>query len=277
PPVIATATEGPAGSPAPPWRSLIMLLLMGMYPLIVGGIGFFLDPKTSDSAALPSTVRGLLLVSAVNLGLFLLLFLTAAAAGRPSARELFAVPLPGLRTWLLGAVYSVALRVGTAVLALAALLAAGVAVHLKGGSLESFAAARPRVENVLDPHALRDPAYLLLSVTWVSFIIAGLREELWRAVVFAGLLRWRPQWRDGLRGRLILIGVTAVIFGFGHLPQGWTGVGLTTILGAGLGAILLVHRSLWMAVLAHGFFDATSFLFLRLADAYGLLEQILTP
>jgi membrane protease YdiL (CAAX protease family) len=109
----------------------------------------------------------------------------------------------------------------------------------------------------------------------VSFVVAGLREELWRAVVFAGLLRWRPRWNESVRGRLLMISLAAVIFGFGHLPQGWAGVGLTAMLGAGLGAILLFHRSLWMAVLAHGFFDAASFIFLRLLDSRGLLDQIL--
>jgi len=277
PPVIRTDPQTPAASPVSPARSAAMVVLMGAYPLIVGGIGFFLGPGESQEAALPSTVRGLFLVSAENLGLFLLLFLIAAVAGRPSARELYAVPPPNLRTCLLGAAYSVALRAGVAVLALAILLVAGAAMYLKGGSLDSLRAARPRVENVLDPRALRDPAYLLMSVTWISFVVAGLREELWRAVVFAGALRWRPQWRTGLGGRLVLIGVTAVIFGLGHLPQGGSGVGLTAALGAGLGAILLFHRSLWMAVLAHGFFDAASFLFLRLLDAQGMLEQILAP
>lgn len=252
-----------------------MLLLMAAYPLVLGVLGFLVGTREAGDAALPSTVRGLLWVSAENLGVFLLLFLFAVFAGRPTARELHALPLPGLRTWLLGAGYSVALRLGIAVLALAALLVAAAVLTLKGGSLDSLTAARPQVENVLDPRALRDPAYFVVSITWVSFVVAGLREELWRAVVFAGLLRWRPHWNDSQRGRFLVIGLAAAIFGLGHLPQGWAGVGLTALLGAGLGAILLFHRSLWMAVLAHGFFDATSFVFLRLLDARGLLDQIL--
>jgi membrane protease YdiL (CAAX protease family) len=53
---------------------------------------------------------------------------------------------------------------------------------------------------------------------------------------------------------------------------------LTGVLGVGLGWILLAHRSLWVAVVAHGFFDATSLLLLRLLDAADGLERLLgTP
>jgi membrane protease YdiL (CAAX protease family) len=36
------------------------------------------------------------------------------------------------------------------------------------------------------------------------------------------------------------------------------------ILGLGLGAIMVLHRSIWPAVIAHGMFDATTFAFLPL-------------
>ena len=63
---------------------------------------------------------------------------------------------------------------------------------------------------------------------------------------------------------IALAGVTAIalvalIFGLAHLPQGVGGVGVTLVLGLGLGAIMLWHRSIWEAVLAHGCFDASSF------------------
>jgi membrane protease YdiL (CAAX protease family) len=50
----------------------------------------------------------------------------------------------------------------------------------------------------------------------------------------------------------------AVVFGAGHLTQGFLAVGLTGLLGLGLGVIIVAHRSIWPAVLAHGFFNATS-------------------
>ncbi|MBM3841498.1 MAG: CPBP family intramembrane metalloprotease [Verrucomicrobia bacterium] len=43
-----------------------------------------------------------------------------------------------------------------------------------------------------------------------------------------------------------------------HSMQGPVAVGLTTLLGFGLGVIMVLHRSIWPAVIAHGMFDATS-------------------
>ena len=64
------------------------------------------------------------------------------------------------------------------------------------------------------------------------------------------------------------MGLTAVVFGLGHVSQGWGGVVLTTILGLGLGLILVWRRSFWEAVLAHGFFDATTFALMFLLARY---------
>ncbi len=41
--------------------------------------------------------------------------------------------------------------------------------------------------------------------------------------------------------------------------QGWLAVGLTGLLGLGLGLIMVLHRSIWPALIAHGYFNATSF------------------
>ncbi len=257
------------------WRTVVMLVLMGSYPLALGLLGAHLRTGAPGESALPSTVAGLLAVSAENFGVFLVLFAIIAAVGRPTRAELFATGLPGPRAWTLGLGYSVALRAGIAVLVILAMTLAAAVLTAQGRTLDSLAAARPQVENLLDPAALRDPVYFGLSLTLVSFIVAGLREELWRAVVLTGLLRLMPAWQSTVRGRLAVVGVAAVIFGFGHLPQGWSGVVLTGTLGVGLGAILLFHRSLWIAALAHGFFDATSFALIRLVDQLGLLNQVL--
>jgi len=73
---------------------------------------------------------------------------------------------------------------------------------------------------------------------------------------------------------VIAVVLAAVVFGLGHWPQGLAGVALTGTLGLGLGAILLYHRSLWVAVLAHGFFDATSFALLASVERMGLLDKL---
>ncbi len=252
-----------------------MLVLMGSYPLALGVLGALLGNGAPGESALPRTVSGLLAVSAENMALFGVLFGIVVAVGRPSRRELFALGTPDPKAWALGLAYSAALRVGLAVVAVVGMTIAAAVLTAQGRPLDSLAAARPQVETLLDPSALRDPVYLGISLTLVSFIVAGLREELWRAVVFAALLRLAPGWGGTVRRRLTVVAIAAVIFGLGHLPQGWGGVLLTGALGAGLGAILIVHRSLWIAVLAHGFFDATSFALIRWVDELGYLDQVL--
>ena len=58
----------------------------------------------------------------------------------------------------------------------------------------------------------------------------------------------------------VAIAISSVVFGLGHIYQGWMGVILTSLLGAGLGVLTWRHRSIWPSVFAHGFIDATSFL-----------------
>ena len=98
-----------------------------------------------------------------------------------------------------------------------------------------------------------------------------MREELWRTCVISGLVGLQGGgrgWRNGIRANAL----AALLFGLGHFPQGWTGVLVTTLLGFCLGSVMLVHRSTWVAVLAHGFFDALTFLILRVAQTSGWLE-----
>jgi membrane protease YdiL (CAAX protease family) len=53
--------------------------------------------------------------------------------------------------------------------------------------------------------------------------------------------------------------LAAVLFGIAHLSsQGILGASNATLLGLGLGLIMIFHRSVWPAVIAHGVFDATS-------------------
>jgi membrane protease YdiL (CAAX protease family) len=77
--------------------------------------------------------------------------------------------------------------------------------------------------------------------------------------MLAGLRALFPKNFESRAGGIAAATLVAVAFGLGHLPQGWGGVALTTFLGAGLGAIIVLHRPIWDAVLAHGFFDATTF------------------
>jgi membrane protease YdiL (CAAX protease family) len=159
-----------------------------------------------------------------------------------------------------GFLYSIALRLLVIVVGL--LVVAAIIIVQGTSALDSI---RAPAEHLVDRDQLAsDPMYFFLNLTLVSFVVAGLREEIWRAGVFAGLWALFPQLGQTLWGKVITVLITAVIFGLGHLPQGWLGVALTSFLGIALGAIMVFHRSIWDAVVAHGFFDATTFLMLYL-------------
>ena len=71
------------------------------------------------------------------------------------------------------------------------------------------------------------------------------------------------RWQLRRHGPTVLVaGLAAVIFGLGHLPQGVGGVILTGVVGFILALVMMGHRSLWAAVIAHGFFDASTFVLL---------------
>jgi hypothetical protein len=155
--------------------------------------------------------------------------------------------------------------------------AAGMTARIEG--------LRPKVESLVDFRALEDPLYVLVAATLLSFVTAGLREELWRAGFMAALRDLLPRrlaepggrrpgenrfvWQCRLRLPDVLLSLAAAtVFGLGHLPQGVGGVVLTGVVGFILGLVMILHRSLWTAVIAHGFFDATTFVLLGLIVRY---------
>jgi membrane protease YdiL (CAAX protease family) len=273
PPVIVDhAPPGPAVSRA---RTIGMLILLLMVPPVLGIIGDRNAGGTPDAVALPGSLLGLIQVSVINLGLMVLIGAVVAWLGRPRWAELMADACLGWKAWVLGLGYSVLFRFALGFVMMAALLLKVVVWGLQGRAVETLDGLRPQIENMLDPTSLRDPVYFVFVTTVVSFIVAGLREELWRAAVFAGLARLSPRGLNPWSSRVGASALAAVVFGLGHLTQGWSGVFLTGGLGFGLGLILLAHRSLWVAVLAHGFFNAASFVLLRLIDQTGQLDVLL--
>lgn len=259
------------------WRSSLGVILLLAFPPLMGLVGFSrTSGNPGENAALPSTVVGLLWVCALNLGLFALAAVGIGFLCRLDRKELFAESeWRHWKTWAWGLGYSILLRIGLAFLMMTLVFGEALMRWSQGQPLDSVRGLRPQIENLIDPTGLRNPLYLFLATTLVSFVVAGLREELWRAALFAGMERWKDGILTHRWGRPGVILLAAVAFGLGHLPQGWGGVFLTGILGIGLGWILLHRRSLWVAVLAHGFFDAASFLMLRVVDALGLLEEAL--
>lgn len=70
-----------------------------------------------------------------------------------------------------------------------------------------------------------------------------------------------------LRRCLVLMGgvwgpvlVSSILFGLGHLYQGWVGVCQTTVIGLVLAILTLRWRTLWPAIIAHAMLDIFSVL-----------------
>lgn len=232
------------------------LIVLGTYVLVPAFLG--LSQEEAPQALLPGSVRGVLLLCGIELGLFSLAFGLATFLARFQARELLLSTPLRWWAWPRALGWSLALRLGVGILLAGTLAAFQWARGEPFGGL-GMENARPKIEAMVDVAALRDPVYLALMITLVSFVLAGLREELWRAGMIVLLGRVAPGWFGGRFGPWIALIPVAILFGLGHTPQGWIGVAATTALGLGLGAIMLFHRSLWDAVLAHGFFNATTF------------------
>lgn len=270
PPIIAEPAMETAAPTVARWRWWVHLLILASFPLSAGLLGVLLSKQTN--ALLPATVPGLLRVTARELIFFAAIFTVAWVVSRVNRRQLLLQWRGGALPIVWGVAYSVALR-----LLIMALAATAVVfwmlfkTMLAGGPPHApeSQAFRPQIENLVDvPVLTANPVYFTLMLTLVSFVLAGLREELWRAGMLAGVSALFPRGMSKLSGQITAITIIAVLFGLAHTTQGWGGVLVTTALGVGLGAIMVWHRSIWEAVIAHGFFDASTFVFLYVATKY---------
>jgi membrane protease YdiL (CAAX protease family) len=262
-----TGPDGPALLVAR-WRWWFHLLILGGYPLVIGGMAFLGPTRTEP--ALTSTVGGLLTISAMEMLVFGAVFALAWLASRANRAQLLMAERLHLRDIPLSIAYSVGLRI--AIMIVGAVIAGALVLSgaLSMDRIEEFVRAnRPDVESLVDISALQDnPLYLFVNATLVSFVVAGFREELWRAGVLAGFAALWPSRFGSTKGQLLAVAIAAVLFGIGHFSQGALAVVMTAVLGFLLGVIMVFHRSIWPAVLAHGAFNATSFLVLPLVGEY---------
>ena len=98
------------------------------------------------------------------------------------------------------------------------------------------------------------PFWLLLVLT----LFIGYYEE----VLARGLLLEQS---GALLGRgLAAVVLSSVLFGLGHVYQGWYGVFQTAIVGAVFAALVLRWKRLWPVIIAHGLLNAVSLGLLRL-------------
>jgi membrane protease YdiL (CAAX protease family) len=247
------------------WGWWIHLLLLTAYPVVLGIAGY-LKVRGSHRPILPGSAGPLLLGAGLEICLFAVIFALACFASGARANDLLLQWRGSVRPVLLGFAYSIGLRLMIMAMVVVAVIAAAL-VGVDMAALKQT--VTPEIRNIVSANALvNDPLYLALMLTVVSFVLAGLREELWRAGMFAAFRVLVPQAFTKARRWLVVAAAVALVFGIGHLTQGIGGVVVTTLLGFGLGAIIIHHNSIWEAVLAHGFFNATSFAMLYMLARY---------
>ncbi len=253
-------------------RWLGHLVILAALPIAVAIVG--LAHRGADRPALTHGVSGLLLVCVKELLITGVLFGFAWLLSRASRDDLLLRWRLGFWAIPLGLGYSVAMRmiVGVTLGLLAGILV--VSRVISAEHLQEFVMQnRPKVEVLMDVPLLQERTlYFWLSITLVSFVVAGLREELWRAGMLAGLRRVWPGVFGTRAGEMAAVVVVALLFGLGHAPQGIIAVVLTAFIGLILGGVMAAHRSVWPAVIAHGAFDAGSIIMLAFLNP-DLLRQ----
>jgi membrane protease YdiL (CAAX protease family) len=240
------------------WRWWIHLLLIGGYPILTMTLAW--RRHAPHHPALTNTPRGLLIVCAVELALFAFVFALAWMASRASREELLLPWRPGWSVVPLGIAYSVAIRFAVVVVIVVVVGILATFRVLTPQDLQEFTTSnRPDVERIVDVSAMRkDPVYFWLTITLASFVVAGVREEMWRGGTLAAMRALWPDTFGSRAGQLAAVSLVAIVFGAAHLEMGMFAAVVAGLLGLLLGVIMVWHRSIWPAVIAHGFFDATS-------------------
>jgi membrane protease YdiL (CAAX protease family) len=255
PPPIPTTTV----RETPRWRWLIHLFVIGSYP----ALGLFFrtaSGRVAQGPALSGNVRGLLVVSAAEIIVFSIFFAVACLFSRASREQLMLRWRPGWWVMPLGVGYSIALRIGLVVIAVTVMAVVAATQTVTPEKVQEYVSAnRPDVEALVSVPAMRsNPAYYWLTITLVSFVVAGVREEMWRAGTLAAMRTLWPRAFGSILGQCLAIALIAVAFGAMHLRMGVLAAVGAGLLGLMLGIIIILHKSIWPAVIAHGVFDATT-------------------
>jgi membrane protease YdiL (CAAX protease family) len=249
----------PAFRQTPRWRWWIHLLLIGVYPAL-GLLLRLAGHHPSRGPALSGSASGLLRFSGLELLLFSIFFAVACLISRASREQLMLPWRPGWWVAPLGVVYSIGIRIGLVIIVVAVAMILVATRMMTPENVQEYAKAnRPDVDVIVSVSAMRDnPIYYWLAITLVSFVVAGLREEMWRAGTLAAMRALWPRIFESWRGQCLAVALIAFAFGLMHIQMGILAAVFAGILGLFLGVIIVVHRSIWPAVIAHGFFDATS-------------------
>lgn len=250
----------PAARQTARWRWWVHLLVLGVYPLL-GLLGRLASDRVPRGPVLSGRVAGLLFVCGIELLVFCVFFLAAWLASRASRAELMLAWRPGWWVVPLGTGYSIALRFGLGVVAVIVIMSVAASQVTTPEKIQEYVKVnRPDVERMVSVPALRqDPAYYWLTLTLVSFVVAGLREEMWRSGTLAAMRALWPRAFGSRPGQCAGMALIAIAFGAMHLRMGVIAAVGAGLLGVMLGFIIVLHKSIWPAVIAHGLFDATTF------------------
>lgn len=237
------------------WRWWVHLILIG---------GYFAAPlffhRAGTRSELTNSAGGLIFVSAIDILFFAFVFLVAVWISRATRDDLYLRWRPGWSVVPLGLVYSVGIRLVVAIVAIIVVVLVAVA-GVQPDALRHFMSEhRPQLERIANPEVIQSsPAYYWLSITLISFLNAGIREEFWRVGTLAGLRALFPAAFGSVGGQIVAAGGIAIVFGAAHARLGFIAAIAAGGLGFMLGIIIIFHRSVWPAVFAHGFFDAATF------------------
>lgn len=242
--------------PVARWRWWVHLILIG---------GYFVPPlflhHNRTRPDLTNNSGGLIFVSTLDIVFFALVFLVAVRISRATRDDLYLRWRPSWGVVPLGFAYSLAIRLVTAVAAVIVVVVVVAAAGVQPAQVQQFISEnRPQLERIADPAVMQsNPTYYWLTITLISFFNAGIREEFWRAGTLAALRALFPATFGSIGGQIVAVGFIAILFGAGHVGMGWLAAVIAGALGFMLGIIIILYRSVWPAVFAHGFFDATTF------------------
>jgi membrane protease YdiL (CAAX protease family) len=258
-------------SQLPRWRWWIHLILVGGY-FFPGTILALTHIRKHP--ALTSTPGGLLIVCGIELSAFACVFALGWLASRFRLDDLYLGWRPGWWVVPLGAGYSILLRLVVAFALIGVVLVLTITRLVPAEAIREYLTVkRPDFDRVVNATSLQhDAVYFWLTITAVSFVLAGLREELWRVATLAAMRSLWPRAFDSTYGQYFAMGIIALVFGIAHLPLGVMAAAAAGLIGFLLGSLIIFHRSIWPAVFAHGFFDATTFALLPFA--LPMLEQL---
>ncbi len=162
--------------------------------------------------------------------------------------------------------YSVAIRLAAVVIVVVIAFVLLITHAVTAAQISSLTRSHlPSFDVLVDSQAMHPSnAYYWLTITVISFLNAGLREELWRGGTLAALRELFPRAFGSRRGQVLAVALIAIVFGAGHLSMGLYAAIVAGLLGLMLGLVIVWYQSIWPAVFAHGFIDATSFALLPL-------------